>query len=212
MSHLLFCFHKRLLDGKRTLFSRNVFLWFTWNHSHWSYFHYTHTENTHTVNKMKVHMLHCIQTNTQSITYLHMQSHTGMFLSLHLLASTGKLKSFFVGSLHVLPKQIYKASKQSRLCVTHAHTRTLLPLLPPRYYVLWLANWLASRLWLWRNLAGRNWKMGSPLFSPLGWTKDQSFQCFLHWSNRKRWSTRCPSGWITTIGCTCWTPLEWQLC
>lgn len=40
---------------------------------------------------------------------------------------------------------------------------------------LWLANWLANILWLQKKLAGRNWKMGSPLFSPLSWTKDQLF-------------------------------------
>lgn len=60
------------------------------------------------------------------------------------------------------------------------------------------------------NLAGRNWKMRNPLFSLVGWTKDQS--CFLFASNRKRWSTRCSSGWITTIEHIGWPLLEWQLC
>lgn len=60
-------------------------------------------------------------------------------------------------------------------CPGHTLRRTHTNSSSPRHYVLWLANWLANRLWLWRNLAGRNWKMGSPLFSLLGWTKDQRF-------------------------------------
>lgn len=82
----------------------------------------------------------------------------------------------------------------SAVCITwhdtHTHTRgwTQTPL-PSRHYVPWLANWLAGRLWLQRDLAGRNWKMGSPFFCPLSWTKDQS--CFLLW---RRWEGRKAQG------------------
>lgn len=140
-----------------------------------------------------------------------MQSYREVIVSLSLV-STSNWESSFLRSLHVLLQLICKGSKLSWPCMphTHGHTQTHTHSFSPRHYVLWLANWLANILWLRQNLAGRNWKMGSPLFSPLGWTKDQSF--FLYWSNSKRWSTRRPSGWITTMECTCWSPLEWQSC
>lgn len=129
-------------------------------------------------------------------------------------ASTGNLKSSPRRAPRVLLQQICKLSRRrmphaqrhTSYTNTHTHTHALSFLL--RHDGLWLANWLASALWLRQNLAGWNWKMGSPLFSPLGWTKDQTF--LRSRSNSKRWSTRCPSGWITTVECACLSPLEWQ--
>lgn len=69
---------------------------------------------------------------------------------------------------------------------------------PPRLCVLWLANWLADRLWLWCSLAGRNWKMARALFFSFGWTKDQGFFS----AEGGGGSAKCPSVWMTVVECT----------
>lgn len=74
--------------------------------------------------------------------------------------------------------------------------------LPPRLCVLWLANWLADRLWLWCSLAGRNWKMARALFFSFGWTKDQGFFSAGAAAEGGGGSAKCPSVWMTAVECT----------
>lgn len=78
-----------------------------------------HRENTHTANKITVCVLHWIQTNTQFITYVHMQSYREVFVSL----SPSNWESSFLRSLHVLLQLICKGSKLSWPCMPHTHTR-----------------------------------------------------------------------------------------
>lgn len=165
-----------------------------------------HTYRKHTPWRGKVHTLQWIHTNAQSITYLRTHRSRMVFLSLYLRHQQATWKASLLG-LYMYYHSKYTGPASSPGLARHTYTNCPLP---PRHYVLWLANWLANKLWLWHHLAGRNWKMGSPLFSPLDWTKDQS--CFLHWSNRKRWSKRCPSGWITTIKCSRCCPRKRHSC
>lgn len=147
----------------------------------------------------------------------HIRAHSLFFFPSSTVMNLDKLQSkvcLSISAIHSLLTSWAVNKKADVQCaqpdMTHTRAWTQTPF-PSRHYVPWLANWLAGRLWLQRSLAGRNWKMGSLFFCPLSWTKDQS--CFLLW---RRWegeeSTRCPSGWITTIEGTCWSSPERQPC
>lgn len=89
----------------------------------------THTYRKHTVTTITAHMLDRIQTNAQSITYAHMQSHSGLFFVSLSLPWTGSLKSSFVRSLHVLALLIYRGSELA-LYDAHTHTHAHMLLFP----------------------------------------------------------------------------------
>lgn len=100
----------------------------------------THVQKTHTANKIAARTLHWIHTNTQSITYVHMQWHQDVFVSLSLV-STGNLKSSFVRSLHMLPQLTYKGSELSWPWMTHTHTWTHTHTPFPHMCYDWQIDW-----------------------------------------------------------------------
>lgn len=150
----------------------NVFLWFTW-----SYF--SSLMRAQTV--ITAHELHWIHT----ISWSHMCTWTRKFF-LFDLVTTGNLKSSFVMPVHVITATI-----RGRWAVQTV-TRSPLPrdTMCRDWQIDWPTDWGST----WQVEIGK-WEAHFSL--PSAEQKIKAF--FLRRSNRKRWSTKCPSAWIATI-------------
>lgn len=161
-------------------FKGNLLPCFTWNHRCWLTSHHLcmHTQKENTQCEQGITVRASLDTNRYTVN----RSHREVFVSLSL-ESTGSNERLFPRSLHVLVQH-------ARALSTHTHKHTL-----------WLPKWLANTLRLQKNLAGRNWKIRSPLIAAFCWTKDWSF--FPELKLYQEVERRCASGRMTAEERTC---------